>query len=494
MWRKKHRNQEFVDLSNLDKQPISKDIDENFRVLNQVFANCFDIVFRKINVQGQFKILIVYLNGMVDARAVEQNVLKPLLYQGSPQGLGKIESIAQAFEQELFSFLRADQVSSTDELVSRILKGNVAILVDQENKALIANLTKFDKRAVTEPVSETVLRGPRDGFNESIETNAMLLRRRIVSPSLKMESLKIGELSQTSVVLTYIEELAESSVIEEVKKRLDHIDMKAVVDAGYLEEFIQDSPLSPFPQVLNTERPDVATSYLLEGKVIILTDGSPTALILPVTLWAGMQSPDDYYHRFLYTLIRKSVRYLMAFFALTTPALYIAFTTYNSELVPIDLMTSIAAARETAPFPTFIEVIVMEFIFEGLQEAGIRLPGQLGPIVSIVGALIVGQAAVQAGIISAPIIIVVAMTGIAAYAIPRYNLGTAFRILRYLLIILAGLFGTYGVSIGLIAILIHILTLESVGLPYFAPISPLSVKHLKDTLFRTTRWGKGGRK
>jgi Bacillus/Clostridium GerA spore germination protein len=479
--------------SYVQNETLSTDVLTNEQIIREIFHNCSDVVFRSIAVGGQPKILLVYVDGLVDTKVLDETVLKPWMFNGMPQGLGKLGSIGQILEEQLVAIAETKTITKISEVVSGVVKANVAILADGENKALVASVKGFEKRAIDEPKTETSIRGPRDSFTESLRTNTMLIRRRIANPKLKMESFIIGELTQTDIVLAYIEGIAVHSVLEVVRKRLQQISLESVIDSGYIAEFIEEAPLSPFPQIQDSERPDVVTAGLLEGKVAILSDGTPFVLILPITFWDGLQAPDDHYERFGFVVARRVVRYIMTLVSLTLPAVYVAVTTYNPDMLPGPLYQSIATARERSPFPTVIEVTLAEFVFEGLQEAGLRMPAQLGPIVSIVGALVIGEAAVRADFVSAPIVIMVAMTGIASYVIPRYGFGTPFRLLRFGLLLLAGIFGVYGLSVGMIAILIHVVTLDSFGVPYFTPVAPLILNHLKDVLIRTPRWRRHSR-
>jgi len=261
-----------------------------------------------------------------------------------------------------------------------------------------------------------------------------------------------------------------------------------VIESGFIEEFVEDFPFSPFPQVQNTERPDIVCGSLLEGKVSIFVDNTPFVLMVPMTFWSGLQAAEDYYERFIYVTFIRWIRYILFNISLLLPSIYVAVITFHPQLIPTNLLISIASAREDVPFPVLFEAIMMELMFEALREAGIRLPKSIGSAVSIVGALVIGEAAVQAGIISAPMVIVVAATGIASFAVPRYNFGTAYRLLRFPILILAGMFGLYGVILGMIAILIHLVHLRSFGVPYLSPIAPQNPKYLKDVLVRAPRW------
>ncbi len=475
-------------LPNIKNDVLSTDISINLQVLMKEFQNCSDVIFRFIPSSSQIKMAIIYIDGLIDTKTLDQVVLKPTMFEGLPDGLGEVRSSRQILEQQLIAVAQVNTVSTVHDVIDGILKSNITILIDGDTKALIGDLKGFEKRSVEEPSAEISIRGPRDGFTETLRVNTSLVRRRIKSSRLKMESISLGELTQTDIVIAYIEGIAPDSVLEEVRNRVNRIQIDGILDSGYIEDFIEDAPYSPFPQIQNTERPDVVCANLLEGKVAIFVDTTPFTLIVPMTFWAGLQAAEDYYERFLYTTAVRWLRMILLNMSLLLPSLYVAVTTYNHQLIPTNLLISIAAAREGVPFPTMVETLIMEGMFEGLREAGVRLPKPIGSAVSIVGALVIGQAAVQAGIISAPTVIIVATTGISSFAIPRYNLGTAYRLLRFPILILAGFFGLLGIAIGATCILIHLVNLRSFGIPYLTPTAPQIPGNLKDILIRGPRW------
>jgi spore germination protein KA len=474
--------------SHYKEKTFSPEISINEQVLEEIFENCSDLVIRPILVNGKSKMLLVYLDGLSDTKTLDEIVIKPIMFEEIHQGKDNDYRLGNVLKQQLVAIAQVKSVSKVKDFVDDVLKANVGVLVDGETNALIADLKGFEKRGVEEPSSEVTIRGPRDGFTESLRTNTTLLRRRIRSTRLKLESLTVGELSQTDVAIAYIEGIAPDSLLEEVRVRISRIQIDGVLESEYIEEFIEDVPFSPFPQIQNTERPDIVAANLLEGKVAIIVDNTPFVLIVPMTFWSGLQAVEDYYERFMYTTFIRFVRYILFNVSIFLPSFYVALTTYHPKLIPTDLLISVAAAREGVPFPAIIEALIMEFMFEGLREAGIRLPKPVGSAVSIVGALVIGQAAVQAGIVSAPMVIVVATTGIASFAIPRYNFGTAFRMIRFCMLILAGCFGFYGITVGFIALTIHLVNLRSFGVPYFSPVAPQIPGNMKDILIRVPRW------
>lgn len=405
-------------LQNDQECELKQSVSANEEVLRQVFENCSDIVFRPIIIDSQNKILFIYIDGLIDTKVVEQVVLKPMMFEGLPSGVKSVDWVGEIIQNQLIAVSQVKTISKVREVIEAVLKANVVILTEGESQALVADLKGFEKRGIEEPAAEISVRGPRDGFTETIRVNTSLIRRRIRSQKLKMEPYSIGELSQTDVVIAYIEGIAPDSVLDEVRQRVKRIQIDGVLESAFIEEFIEDQPFSPFPQIQNTERPDAVCASLLEGKVAILVDNTPFVLIVPMTFWTGLQAAEDYYERSIYTTFVRWIRLILINISLFLPSLYVAITTFHPKLIPTNLLISIAAAREGIPFPAVIEALMMEFLFEGLREVWVRLPKPVGSAVSIVGALVIGQAAVQAGIISAPLVIVVATTGIASFAFP----------------------------------------------------------------------------
>lgn len=443
-------------------------IQENQERLGQILGQSSDFTTRPYPGGTVF-----YIRTLVDMKRMEETVL---------------EKLAQGFRIELISSAAITRVRDFQKAVQELLNGSVLIFEKGKSEAYAVRLPGGEQRSVDEPQSEAVIRGSRAGFNEDIETNMSLIRRRLKTPSLRVEELVIGEVTQTKVWVVYAEGIVEPAILAEVRNRLNDIEIDAVLESNYLEEFIEESPFSLFPTVQNTERPDVVCGAVLEGKVGILVDGTPFALVVPLTFWGAMQASEDYYSHFAIATAIRWVRFIFIFIALFFPSIYVAITTFHQEMLPTNLLLSVAAAREGAPFPALVEALAMEVTFEALREAGVRLPRQVGQAVSIVGALVIGQAAVEAGIVSAPMVIVVATTGIASFTIPRYNFGFAMRLLRFPIIILAGTLGLFGIVFAVMALLIHLSALRSFGVPYLSPVSPFSTEGIKDVFIRAPFW------
>lgn len=477
----------------LEALPLVSDLSLNLRVLERLFHRCSDWVVRAFRIAGGRRAALVYFEGLVDGARLEESVVKPLQHQAfpvrgePPRG----EAVRHFLEQHAVALSTVRAVKAVRAVVKGVVYGDAALLIDGEASALLLRAPAVRQRGIDEPQIESVIRGPREGFVEHLHTNIGLLRRRIRSPRLKLETLRLGRLTGTQVAIAYVHGLTPPPLVEEARRRLRRIDIDGVLDSAYVEELIEDDPYSPFPQMLATERPDVVAAHLLEGRVAILVDGTSFALVAPVTLWALMQASEDYYERYFIATALRGLRYLFALIALMLPAVYIAITTFHQEMLPTSLLLTVAATREGIPFPSIIEALIMEVSFEALREAGIRLPKTVGQAVTIVGALVIGQAAVQAGIVSAPIIIVVALTGIASFTFPRFNLGIAIRLLRFPIMLMAATLGLYGVILGVLAVLVHLCGLRSFGVPYLSPVAPLIGSDLIDVALRPPIWLRG---
>lgn len=380
------------------------------------------------------------------------------------------------------------------DIMLAVLSGDTVILLEGYRTAIICETRGGEQRSVSEPSSQLVVRGPKDGFVESVATNISLIRRRIKSPKLRLEYMKIGTETQTHVALMYMKGIAGEDLIREVRERLHKIALDEVLESGFIEELIQDKTFTPFPTIYNSERPDVAAGNLLEGRVVIIVDGTPFVLILPAVFTQFFQSAEDYSQRFDIAILMRVIRYVSFLVLILGPSVYLALTTYHYEMIPTTLLINLLSQRENVPFPAFVEVLLMETAFEILREAGVRMPRVIGQTVSVVGALILGTAVVEAGIITPIMVIVVALTGIASFAIPAYNMAIAGRLIRFAFLIMASMFGFYGITLALIVLVAHMNSLRSFGIPYLSPFVPLSVKGQKDTILRLPLWLMGPRK
>ncbi|NOU99641.1 spore germination protein [Paenibacillus planticolens] len=469
-------------LSN-SSETVSSSLDYNLRALQIIYNKCKDVIFHGFIIGETTGAFVIYIEGMVNLEALERSVLTPLLRES-------VEDWNDT-EKELSSIISISdvkEISTISDMIAHLSKGNAGLFIDGLPVGYSLGLPQWEKRSIEEPSAESVIRGPREGFTETMSVNTAMLRRKIKSPSLKMVSYNIGRHTQTEVIIAYMEGIANKTLIEEVEKRITEIEIDGILESGYIEGLIEDHPFSPFPQIQVTERPDVVCAALLEGRTSILVDGTPFALIAPATLFTFLQSPEDYYQRFIIGTLIRWLRYLFFFITLLLPSLYVAILTFHQEMVPTSLLLSIAKSREDIPFPALVEALLMEISFEALREAGVRLPKQVGAAVSIVGALVIGQAATSAGLVSAPMVMVVAITGIASFMMPQYSTGIALRMLRFPIMFLSGILGLLGLMLGFIAIVIHLSSLRSLGVPYLQPIAPFKKNELKDVLVRAPIW------
>ncbi|MBW5449123.1 spore germination protein [Cohnella sp. CFH 77786] len=459
---------------------IAANLEQNEHFVRQEFRNCSDMVYSEISTDGgQPKRLLVYLGTLVNEEKVN-GMFKTIaafpdtrLPEGTESENGKPIPVGKVFTSSKWS-----------EIIRRILRGNAVLFTDGSDKADCFAAENMPQRSIEEPSSEPSIRGSKEGFVERQSVNVGLLRHYIRTPRLKMEAFTVGEMTETKVLVAYIEGLADESVVERLRNKIAAIRADGILESGYIEEIIRDDPFPIFPIFQNTERPDVVAGGLLEGRVAILVDNTPFVILAPVTFWSGLQASEDYYVRYPVASFVRGIRLLFLFIAVFVPSFYVAVTTFHQEMIPTSLLLSVASAREPVPFPIVLEALLMELMFEALREAGVRLPRPIGQTVSIVGALVIGQSAVQAGIISAPSVIIVSMTGIAAFLIPRFSFANGVRLLRFPMIVLAGTLGLYGIALGFLGILLRVVHLKSFGVPYFTPVSPFSKRALKDVFFR----------
>ena len=482
---------ELHDENNEIKLEISADMDVNIKNIEMLFKDCADIVKREVKVEGEeiFRIYGVYTDGLINRDILEKYLLTTLLNYKNLNGeiKGQENTRTQLIMQHFSATFDVKEVEKMEDMVKAVLSGDSAIFVEGCEKGLVIATRGWPGRGVSEPSTENVVRGPREGFTETIRFNTVLVRRRIRDTKLKFKAISYGTRSKTDVVVAYIEDIAKPELVEEVMTRLNKYVIDAILDSGYIEQLIEDSWKSPFPQTQATERPDKFAASLLEGKVGILVDTSPFGIIVPATLNAFYQASEDYYQRWQIMSFTRMLRYLVSFLSFTLPGLYIAALNFHPDILPTPFAITIAASREGITFSTVTEIILMEIIFELFREAGIRAPGAIGHVVSLVGGLVIGQALVDANIISPMIIIIVAFTAICTFGIPDYNLTSAFRLVRYLFILLSAMFGLYGFLIAMLLVLAHLSSLESFKTPYLAPYNisdQNGASDLKDTVLR----------
>lgn len=471
------------------KTPNSDSIEQNTKMLKDFLKDCDDIVYKEFNVgvEQYLKFLLVYTDGMSDRNLLNEAVLNALMVHAREVPPEVDEPGKELYRLVRYGGLPASElaeVETIEEAILAILIGDAVLFIDGSTKCIVIGAKGWPMRGVAEPNTESLIRGPRDGFTETFRVNTALVRRRIRDYRFKIKQLRVGVRSFTDIGVLYMQDIADPALIDEVMRRLKTINIDAVIESGYIEQMIEDNYLSPFPQISVTERPDEVAASLYEGRVAILVDNSPFALIVPTTLNSLFQSPEDYYDRWFISTILRILRYGASAISLVLPAAYIAVTSFHPGILPAKFVLSIAAAREGIPFPAIVEAFLMEITFELLREAGLRLPVPIGNAIGIVGGIVIGSAAVEAGIVSPIMVIIVAITAISSFSIPNYSLSVGFRMLRFLLMVFAGMLGLYGIMLGLLLILSHLVKLKSFGIPYMYPFVSLSTSDLKDTVVK----------
>lgn len=486
--KKEYQNKNIDNITSHTKTPLTLSLDENLEIIEEMFTDCDDIKKRTMSLGkgADVKACIFYVEVVVNNITIEESVIGKLLSR--LMGMDR---------QEIYDYLDANALGITDvkeletveDAVMGVMIGDGVIFIDGYNKAVKIKSKGYPMIGVAQSDIEKVIRGSREGFADALKANTALMRKRVRNNSFKVKEKIMGEKSNTTVAITYVEGIARQSVIDEINRRLDNLDVDGLTDSGIIEQLTEENERSPFPQFQTTERPDKAAMAVLDGRVVLFVDNSPVGLILPTTYNSFFQTVDDYYNRHVIVTLARIIRYLASFLALSLPALYLAVVNYHPELLPTPLVITFAGARASVPFPGVIEVVIMELSFELLREAGVRVPGPMGSTIGIVGGLIIGQAAVTAGIVSPIIVIVVAITALSSFAITNEELSSSFRLLKYFMIALAYCFGMAGVVAGWIVILSHLAGLKSFGFPYLMPYVADEIndnKDLKDSILKSS--------
>ncbi len=449
----------------VQKMKLEPGLEQNLQTLQQVCGYSQDLKIRRFNINGQIPAALVYLDDMVNTLSVEE-ILRVLMVDVQRiEGWQKDRGLLRSAIKDLLIINSVEETDSIGELFLKMTHGNTALLVEGQAAAFVCGTVDIKNRDITEPLSETNIRGPRDGFVESLCINITLIRRRIRVPHLWIETFEIGSLTKTQVAIAYIKGLADEKMLEELRSRLERIDTDAILESGYIEQYIEDQPFTLFPLTLRTERPDIVCSSILSGRVAVLVTGSPHVLVLPADFPMFFQASDDYYEKPPQGSFVRILRWIGAIISVFLPGFYVAVVNFHQELLPTALLLRVTASREGVPFPVIAEILIMEVLFEVLREAGIRLPVAVGPAISIVGALVLGEAAIRAGIVSPAVVIVVAMTAIANFSNPVFSMAIALRTLRFAFTILAAVFGLFGIQFGILLLVVHLCSLRSLGIP-----------------------------
>lgn len=464
------------------KSKVSPYIDENLNKIKEIFRQDKTLVTRYFEKSNK-NLCLLYISGMVKEDIINRDIIARILDS-------KIEnnslSLLDYLEKHILSISYLEKSQDLEYSVSSLLMGKAILFIDGEEEVIIFNVKENNLRSIEEPSSETIVRGPREGFTESLITNLHLIRNRIPHQDLKFIFKEIGKYTKTRICIAYISSIASEKILHEVVKRIDEIDIDGILDSGYIADLICDHPLCTFQTIGYTERPDVVCGKLLEGRIAIVVDGSPFVLTLPYLFMEAFQSNEDYYTHWFLASFNRILRLFGFFLSTTIPSLYVALTNYHQELLPTPLLLSIAAAREGVPFPTIIEAFGMIIIFETLREAGTRLPKPIGQAVSIVGVLVIGEAAVGARFVSAPMVIITALTGITEFLIPQ--LTASVILFRFIILFFTAFLGFYGTMFGLVIMFIQLFSMKSFGVPYTLHYFSIDFQNIKDTAIRVPWW------
>ena len=479
----------IADSGELGNNALHIKLFENIDQVKQIAGKNSDWVIRSFicGKNRSIAMAIVYIQGLADKNYIQQmmnDLLEDMEEYDAPNDLLSKQEVFEYIQTLHLSGSKYIEITDFDKLCQQLMSGNTILLLDGLSKSLALSSGGSEGRSISAPSSQGVLRGPQEGFVEKIATNKTLIRKIIKDSKLQIEDKIIGRVTKTSVAVVYIKGICDDSLVEEINSRLEKIAVDGILESGNIEELIQDGAFSIFPTVLNTERPDTVAAELLNGRIAILVDGTPFVLIVPAVFVQFFQASEDYYNNFIISSLIRMLRYAAFLLALFVPALYIVLTTFHIEMIPTVLLINIAAQREGAPFPTIIEAILLEATFEIFREASIRMPKAIGSAISMVGGLIIGQAAVEAGIVSEGMLIVVALTNMSSFLLPYYCMSFAVRILRYVFMALAASFGLFGIFIGLMGMLFHLCSLRSLGVPYMEPLSPRVRKIQHDAILR----------
>jgi len=490
-FKKKKDEKEERDENTSDGDEIVKlgsDYKSNLNLIRKEFnyPTNTDLVIREFLINDKTKAFLVYMEGMVDRLTVNNFILAPILRESQKFNDVKGECKLDFIIDNVLESHQVKKLSAINDVIDEILVGDTGIYADGCDYLIFCETKGFEKRSVTIPQIESVVRGPQEAFSESVRTNITLIRRIIKDKNLTTEFITVGSSNKMNVAICYLQDVINPAIVTEVKRRLNGVKTDFIGSSGMLEQLIEDTPFSIIPTVLVTERPDRTASHIAEGKLAIIVDGTPFSIVVPVTISSLFHSPEDSALRWQYGTMLRFVRIFAVFVASMLPGLYIALTTFHMEMIPTDLLIAIAKAKENVPFPTIVEVLLMEISFELIREAGIRIPGIIGNTLGIIGALILGQAAVQANIVSPVLIIIVSITGLGNFAIPNFGLAFGARLLRFIFIFAAAVLGFYGIAVAAVIVTTLQMNVKSFGVPFYS-ITPKSRKSM-DVILRWPVW------
>ncbi len=473
--------------------PVSEDLKRNLDHVRSILAASDDIVFRNIDIatpkptQGT----LIYIDNLIDQELLETSIILPLTEDIRSRILARKNHYLHDIEKVINNILHTGDITYYEDhiqVIDEILAGNCILFINGYGKAVGLNIARADSKEDAEPKTERIVKGPQQGFVEDIFNNVRIVRKKIKSPNLIIKGIKIGRETKSDIKVVYLKNIADPSIVEELFSRLNRIDVDGVVGSSNIDDFINDSPRNLFPTTFNTERPDRVSAMLLEGRIAIICDQTPFVIMVPAIITDFYISTEDYYINPYFATFNRLIRYLGSLIVMFLPGIYVAVSTFHQEMIPTRLALTVAGTRSGVPYPAFVETLLMETAFEALREAGIRLPIHIGQAVSIVGALIIGQAAVEAGLVSPAVVIIVAATAIFSFTIPFTNFSLSLRLTRFFIMTLAAILGIYGLMTAGLIITLNLVALRSLGVPFTTPFAPLSLQDMKDWVLRLPQW------
>jgi spore germination protein KA len=482
-----HGRERSTSQSNNNEQKLDTSLDKNKALIRSIFQNDETLIIREFQNKDyrSSRCCIAYIEGMVNTELINENIMKPILCVDLSENIRSDNLLEELMNKVIVS---NNVVSETDinKIISSVVSGDTLFLLDGYDQALVISSKGWASRSISEPESSKVIRGPREGFTESIIVNLTLLRRRIKNPELKFKFRDIGVRTNTKVCISYIEGIAQEGIIRELEKRLDDIHIDGILDSGYIQELIRDAPFSPFETVGSNERPDVTAGKLLEGRIALFVDGSPFVLTVPYVVGENFQSNEDYYNNFILASINRFLRGFTAVITIAIPAVFLAIATYHQEMLPTPLLLSIIASRQDVPIPTSVSLFLMLFIFDVIREATTRMPTNISQAVSIIGTIVLGQAAIEARLVSAPVLIITALTGITT--LMNMNFLSAAIIFRNIILLGASFMGIYGFFICFVFMYLHLMSIRSFGVPYMMSVTKAKNHEGQDAWIRAPWW------
>lgn len=473
--------------NNSSNKSLVKSMEDNISLIKNIFKNDETLIVRRFQNKrlAAAKCCVVYLDGMVNSEIVNENIIQPILRNDLSEDI----SCDHLLEELLYKVIVSNNVQMENDInsiVSTIAYGDTLLLLEGYDKGLVIRSKGWQTRPISEPESERVVRGPREGFTESIMMNISLIRRKIKNPDLKIKFKEIGERTHTKTCICYIEGIAANNILRELEKRLDEIEIDGILDSGYIQELIRDAPFSPFETIGSSERPDIVAAKLLEGRIALIVDGSPVVLTVPFIGAETSQSNEDYYNNYIFSSINRLFRAIAVFTSMSVPAIFLAIVTFHQEILPTPLLLSISASRQGVPFPTVLSMLLMLLVFDLLREAGTRMPASIGQAINIVGTLVLGQAAVEAKLVSAPVVIVTALTGI--LILMNTKIIGAIIIFRSFMLLAASILGIYGFIFAFILLILHLMSIRSFGVPHMMNATTARHHNGQDAWIRAPWW------